>query len=81
MRVVEPVAEKSAFPWRQTLKRRLLVAALVLVAWSAVIEARLVYLQVGRHADLSARAERQQSRVCGQSHACGFVRIVDPANH
>jgi cell division protein FtsI (penicillin-binding protein 3) len=60
--VVEPVAEKPTFPWRQTLKRRLLVAALALVAWSAVIEARLVYLQVGRHADLSARAERQQSR-------------------
>ena len=62
MRVVEPVAEKPTFPWRQMLKRRLLVAALALVAWSAVIEARLVYLQVGRHADLSARAERQQSR-------------------
>jgi len=60
--VVEPVAEKPTFPWRQTLKRRLLVAALALVAWSVVIEARLVYLQVGRHADLSARAERQQSR-------------------
>jgi len=59
---VEPVAEKPAFAWRQTLKRRLLVAALALIAWSAVIEARLVYLQVGRHADLTARAERQQLR-------------------
>ena len=53
---------KASIPWRKTLKRRLLVAALALVAWSAAIEARLVYLQVGRHADLTARAERQQLR-------------------
>ena len=44
------------------MKRRLLVAALVLVAWSGAIEARLIYLQVGRHADMRARAERQQLR-------------------
>jgi cell division protein FtsI (penicillin-binding protein 3) len=56
------VVHKPAFPWRPTLKRRLLVAAVVLIAWSAAIEARLVYLQVGRHADLTARAERQQLR-------------------
>jgi cell division protein FtsI (penicillin-binding protein 3) len=60
--VVEPVAEKPAFQWRQTMKRRLFVAALALIAWSAAIEARLFYLQVGRHADMSARAERQQLR-------------------
>ena len=56
------MAEKPAFAWRTTLKRRLAVAVAVLVAWSAAIEARLVYLQVGRHADLTARAERQQLR-------------------
>ena len=56
------MAEKPAFAWRITLKRRLVVAVTVLVAWSAVIEARLVYLQVGRHADLTERAERQQLR-------------------
>ena len=56
------MADKPAFQWRQMMKRRLLVAALVLVAWSAAIEARLVYLQVGRHADMRARAERQQLR-------------------
>ena len=60
--MVESGAEKPALAWRRTLKRRLLVAALVLIAWSAAIEARLVYLQVGRHADLTARAERQQLR-------------------
>ena len=56
------MAEKPAFQWRQTMKRRLFVAALALIAWSAAIEARLFYLQVGRHADMSARAERQQLR-------------------
>ena len=52
----------SSCAWRPTVKRRLLVAALLLIAWSAVIEARLIYLQVARHADLMSRAERQQSR-------------------
>lgn len=48
--------------WRTTLKRRLVVAAAVVIAWTAGIEARLVYLQIMRHDDLSARAERQQMR-------------------
>jgi cell division protein FtsI (penicillin-binding protein 3) len=38
------------------------VVAALLVLWAAGIEARLVVLQVMRHADLSARAERQQMR-------------------
>jgi cell division protein FtsI (penicillin-binding protein 3) len=52
----------SSPAWRPTVKRRLLIAALLLIGWSAVIEARLIYLQVARHADLMTRAERQQSR-------------------
>jgi cell division protein FtsI (penicillin-binding protein 3) len=56
------VAEKPAFAWRITLKRRLVVAVAVLAAWSAAIEARLVYLQVGQHVELTERAERQQLR-------------------
>ena len=56
------MAEQPALSWRNTLKRRLLVAAAGLVLWTAAIEARLLYLQVVRHADLSARAERQQMR-------------------
>jgi len=59
---VQSVAEKPEFAWRITLKRRLVVAVVVLVAWSGAIEARLVYLQVGRHAELTERAERQQLR-------------------
>ena len=48
--------------WRATLKRRTVVAAALLGVWVAGIEGRLVYLQVFDHADLMARAARQQSR-------------------
>ncbi len=44
------------------MKRRLIVAAAGFLLWTAGIEARLVYLQVVRHDDLQARAERQQMR-------------------
>ncbi len=47
--------------WRTTVRRRLLVAAAVLALWAIGIEVRLVYLQVVEHAELLARAERQQS--------------------
>jgi len=56
------VAEKTANAWRATLKQRLTVAFCLLLAWAAIIEGRLVHLQVFRNADLSARADRQQSR-------------------
>jgi cell division protein FtsI (penicillin-binding protein 3) len=56
------VAEPLAPSWRTTLKRRLVVAAVGFVVWTAAIEARLVYLQVIRNADLLLRAERQQMR-------------------
>jgi cell division protein FtsI/penicillin-binding protein 2 len=63
----------SSPAWRPTIKRRLLFAALLLVAWSAVIEARLIYLQVAKHADLMTRAERQQSRTIGISANRGDI--------
>lgn len=56
------MVEKPAHAWRTTLRTRLVVAAAVLAFWSVAIEARLLYLQVVEHADLSARAERQQNR-------------------
>jgi cell division protein FtsI (penicillin-binding protein 3) len=46
--------------WRPVLKRRLMVAAGVLVLWALAIEVRLVVLQVVQHSELVARAERQQ---------------------
>ncbi|HEX4566442.1 MAG TPA: penicillin-binding protein [Vicinamibacterales bacterium] len=48
--------------WRSTVRARLLVCAVLLGLWTASIEARLVYLQVIEHADLLARADRQQNR-------------------
>jgi cell division protein FtsI/penicillin-binding protein 2 len=56
-RIAEPAAD-----WRAILKRRVFAAALCLTVWVCGIEARLVQLQVVRHADLVARAERQQMR-------------------
>jgi cell division protein FtsI (penicillin-binding protein 3) len=55
-------ALSSSKGWRTTLKRRLVCAAVGFLAWSAAIEARLVYLQIVRHDDLMSRAERQQLR-------------------
>jgi cell division protein FtsI (penicillin-binding protein 3) len=47
--------------WRVTLRRRIVVATGLLGLWVGGIEIRLVYLQVFRSADLTARAARQQS--------------------
>lgn len=48
--------------WRRTLQRRLLVVAVIFIAWTAAIQARLAWLQVVRHEELVASAERQQMR-------------------
>jgi cell division protein FtsI (penicillin-binding protein 3) len=55
------VAEQP-FNWRPTIVRRVGIAAIAFAVWTLGIEARLVYLQVVSHADLVARAERQQMR-------------------
>ena len=73
------MAETPANTWRTTLKSRLVVAAVGLFVWSAAIEARLVYLQVYRHADLVARAERQQLRTVAASGKRG--EILDRVGH
>src|SRR4051795_9312804 len=52
----------STHDWRPILKRRVAIVAMLLGLWVAGIEAKLVYLQVYDHADLVARAERQQER-------------------
>jgi cell division protein FtsI (penicillin-binding protein 3) len=46
--------------WRRILKRRLVVAAVLGVAWTAAIEARLVYLQVVQYDFLITEAKKQQ---------------------
>lgn len=55
-------AASAKADWRPTLKRRLAVAGIVFLAWTAAIEARLVFLQVVQHDELTSRAERQQMR-------------------
>jgi cell division protein FtsI (penicillin-binding protein 3) len=55
------VAEQPNHRWRQVLKRRLAVAAGVLLLWSVAIEVRLVYLQIFQYDFLLARADKQQS--------------------
>jgi cell division protein FtsI (penicillin-binding protein 3) len=73
------VADTPANAWRTTLKSRIVVAAIGLFLWSAGIEARLIYLQVYRHADLAARAERQQLRTIAASGKRG--EILDRDGH
>ncbi len=48
--------------WRDILRRRVVGIAAMLALWAVGIEARLVLLQVVRHGELMARAERQQMR-------------------
>src|SRR3982750_2937519 len=48
--------------WRTVLRGRVVVVAALLAVWVTTIEAKLVYLQVFKRADLAARAERQQER-------------------
>ena len=55
--MAEPV-----FNWRPTIRQRVLIGAIVFGVWTAAIEARLIYLQVISHAELTERAERQQQR-------------------
>jgi cell division protein FtsI (penicillin-binding protein 3) len=62
MRALPVRRDVPADDWRATVRSRLFVCAVAIAAWTAAIEARLVYLQVVDHADLLARADRQQMR-------------------
>jgi cell division protein FtsI (penicillin-binding protein 3) len=46
--------------WRDTLRKRMTITAIILGLWMAGIEARLVVLQVVRHGELTRQAARQQ---------------------
>ena len=67
------VREPVTTNWRATLQRRITVAVVVLGLWVVGIEARLVYLQVFRHADLVVRATHQQSRTMAASAKRGDI--------
>ena len=58
----KPNREAMPADWRTTVRSRLIVCAVALGLWTAGIEARLVYLQVIEHGDLSVRAAKQQMR-------------------
>ena len=70
---------EPAIDWRRTLKWRVLTVVCFLVLWVIGIEARLVYLQIYSHADLVARAERQQLRT--QSVPAKRGDILDRRGH
>jgi cell division protein FtsI (penicillin-binding protein 3) len=52
--------QTSAPEWRDMLRSRLLICAVMFAGWTVAIEARLLYLQVVAHDDLMTRANRQQ---------------------
>ena len=52
--------QTSAPEWRDRLRSRLVICAVMFAAWTVAIEARLLYLQVITHGDLMERANRQQ---------------------
>ncbi len=65
--------------WRGTFTRRIVVVALICGLWVGGIEARLVFLQVFRHADLVVRAAHQQERTQSSPAKRGY--IIDRRGH
>lgn len=53
---------EQAGGWRDVVRSRLAACALIFGFWTVAIEARLLYLQVFQHAEMTARANRQQLR-------------------
>ena len=68
------MADPTTNDWRRTIQRRVFVAGVCLAVWAFGIEARLVYLQIFQHADLLARADRQQNRVRPAQARRGEIR-------
>ena len=56
------MADKITPDWRSTVKDRLTVLTVIFACWIVAIVGRLFFLQVISHADLVARADRQQNR-------------------
>ena len=78
-RAIPAAGHPPASEWRDVVRSRLLVCAALFACWTTGIEARLVYLQVADHADLVARADRQQTRTVTPSAKRG--EIVDRHGH
>ncbi len=71
--------EPGPAEWRRTLQTRLVITTVLFAVWGAGIEARLVWLQVMQHAELMARAERQQMRTLDTAAERG--EILDRNGH
>ena len=56
------MADTSERPCNATIRKRVLVAAILFAVWGVAIEARLVYLQVYQHDALQVRAQNQANR-------------------
>ncbi len=69
----------AAVDWREVLRSRLFVCAVLFAAWTVSIEARLVYLQVFEHTDMLKRADRQQLKTVKLPAKRG--EIVDRSGH
>ena len=67
------MSETKSDSWRAGIRSRLLVAAVMFVLWAVAIQARLVYLQVHRHADLETRAANQTARTMDISAKRGDI--------
>jgi cell division protein FtsI (penicillin-binding protein 3) len=65
--------------WRRQVQRRIIVTAVLFGVWGLGIQGRLLQLQVFQHADLMARAERQQNRTLDAAAKRG--EILDRHGH
>jgi cell division protein FtsI (penicillin-binding protein 3) len=78
-RILRREPASTAPEWRDTLRTRLVICAVMFGVWSAGIEARLFYLQVIQHADMMTRANRQQLKTAKLPAKRG--EIVDRGGH
>ncbi|HSL23012.1 MAG TPA: penicillin-binding protein [Vicinamibacterales bacterium] len=72
-------AEAGPLAWRARLQGRVVTTAVLFAVWGGAIQARLIWLQVVQHDELSARAERQQMRTVDASAKRG--EILDRNGH
>jgi len=64
----------DAMPWRRPMRLRIWIAAGAIALWAVAIQTRLVYLQVVSHAELAAKADRQQLRtIAAPAKRAGIV--------
>jgi cell division protein FtsI (penicillin-binding protein 3) len=67
------MGDQAQTQWRQVIRRRVAIAAVVFAAWAAVIEGRLIQFQVFERADLQSLADRQRMRTIDQPAKRGAI--------